>query len=351
MERFIGLDVHAASTTCAVIDARGKRVRVDVVETNGQALIEFLKLQPGTLRLCLEEGTQATWLAEILTPHVAQLAVVHVSQSRGPKDDERDALALAEQMRNGKLETTVYRHVGPFGALRNLVKTHAMVVRDVVRTQNRIRALFRSRGVPVVGKAVYGTKEREAWVAKLPANAQGAGRLLYAQYDAVNDVREEAEKKMVEESHRHPITRVLETCPGVGPIRAAQIVSVVVTPDRFRKRQQFWSYCGLGLVMRSSSDWVQSDKGTWARATINKTRGLNFNHNHLLKQVFKGAATTIVTQLSEHPLHADYQRMLDGGTKPNLAKVTLARKIASIVLAMWKHQEVYDTVKYNKPSS
>ena len=101
MERLIGLDVHRPSTTCAVIDARGKRVRVDVVETNGQALIEFLKLQPGTLRLCLEEGTQATWLAEILTPHVAQLAVVHVSQSRGPKDDERDALALAEQMRNG----------------------------------------------------------------------------------------------------------------------------------------------------------------------------------------------------------------------------------------------------------
>jgi hypothetical protein len=69
------------------------------------------------------------------------------------------------------------------------------------------------------------------------------------------------------------------------------------------------------------------------------------------KQVFKGAATTIVTQLSEHPLRADYQRMLDGGTKPNLAKVTLARKVASIVLAMWKHQEVYDTVKYNMPSS
>ena len=101
MERLIGLDVHRPGTTCAVIDARGKRVRVDVVETNGQALIEFLKLQPGTLRLCLEEGTQATWLAEILTPHVAQLAVVHVSQSRGPKDDERDALALAEQRRNG----------------------------------------------------------------------------------------------------------------------------------------------------------------------------------------------------------------------------------------------------------
>ena len=55
MERLIGLDVHRPSTTCAVIDARGKRVRVDVVETNGQALIEFLKLQPGTLRFNARE--------------------------------------------------------------------------------------------------------------------------------------------------------------------------------------------------------------------------------------------------------------------------------------------------------
>ena len=85
MERFIGLDVHRPSTTCAVIDARGKRVRVDVLETNGQALIEFLKLQPGTLRLCMEEGTQALWLAEILTPHVEQLAVVHVSRVAWPE--------------------------------------------------------------------------------------------------------------------------------------------------------------------------------------------------------------------------------------------------------------------------
>jgi hypothetical protein len=52
MERLIRLEEHRPGTTCVVIDARGKRVRVDVVETNGQALIEFLKLQPGTLRLC-----------------------------------------------------------------------------------------------------------------------------------------------------------------------------------------------------------------------------------------------------------------------------------------------------------
>jgi len=34
--------------------------------------------------------------------------------------------------------------------------------------------------------------------------------------------------------------------------------------------------------------------------------------------------------------------MLAAGTKPNLARVTLARKLAAIVLAMWKSEEVYD---------
>jgi hypothetical protein len=55
MDRYLGLDVHAASCTAAVIDARGKRVGAPrVLETNGQTLIEFLETQPGALHLCLE---------------------------------------------------------------------------------------------------------------------------------------------------------------------------------------------------------------------------------------------------------------------------------------------------------
>jgi hypothetical protein len=60
-----------------------------------------------------------------------------------------------------------------------------------------------------------------------------------------------------------------------------------------------------------------------------------------LKQVFKGAAKTVIQQHPNDPLHADYERMLAGGTKPNLAQVTLARKIASITFALWKKKEDY----------
>jgi transposase len=103
--------------------------------------------------------------------------------------------------------------------------------------------------------------------------------------------------------------------------------------------------------MRSSSDWVQTKQGTWMRAAVMQTRGLNRNHNHTLKSVFKGAAMTVLqTQSREEPLRASYERMLAAGTKPNLAKVTLARKLAAITLAIWKKKEVYEAAKLSKTS-
>ena len=82
MKRFIGLDVHAASTTFAVINESGKRVGSHVVETNGQALVEQLKTIPGDKYVCLEEGTQSAWIYEILSPHATEVVVTMVSESR-----------------------------------------------------------------------------------------------------------------------------------------------------------------------------------------------------------------------------------------------------------------------------
>jgi len=72
---------------------------------------------------------------------------------------------------------------------------------------------------------------------------------------------------------------------------------------------------------------------------------LNLNFNRMLKDVFKGAATTVLQQGGEEPLYSEYQRQTLGGAKPDLAKVTLARKIAAISLTMWKNEEKYDPKK------
>jgi len=216
-----------------------------------------------------------------------------------------------------------------------------------VRTQNRIKSLYRARGVPTAGTSVYRADQRAEWLAKLPEASRASAELLYAALDGLREVKRTAQQQLVAESHRHPISHVLETCPGLGEIRVARLIPIVVTPGRFRTARQFWSYCGLGIVMRSSSDWVPVE-GRWQRTQVAKTRGLNMRHNSALKVIFKGAATTVTTAPPEEPLRRNYQRLLEQGTKPNLAKLTLARKIAATALAMWKRQEVYDPGRHQK---
>ncbi len=50
-------------------------------------------------------------------------------------------------------------------------------------------------------------------------------------------------------------------------------------------------------------------------------------------------------------MQADYRRMLENGIKPNLAKLTLARKIAATALRMWKDEEVYRTERVSRSTT
>jgi transposase len=171
--------------------------------------------------------------------------------------------------------------------------------------------------------------------------------MMGEQLNSLEELQKEAEVWLKKEAKTHDIVRMLATAPGMGVIRTSQVVAIVVTPHRFRTTRQFWSYCGMGIVTRSSADWVNHN-GTWIRANTIQTLGLNRRRNPQLKSVFKGAATTVLRKLRGHPLYEDYERMLQSGIKPNLAKLTLARRIAATVLSMWKHEEEYDPERARK---
>jgi transposase len=169
---------------------------------------------------------------------------------------------------------------------------------------------------------------------------------LAAQLDALLPMKERAEEWLFEEAEKVAEVQLLQTAPGIGLVRAATVVAIVVTPGRFRTKQQFWSYCGLGIDTCSSGDWQQNRQTRgWDRRRNTLTRGLNRNRNPLLKNVFKGA-TMHVLQMRNHPLNAAYERMVSEGRKPESARLTIARRIASAVLAIWKQKEKYDPAKH-----
>lgn len=340
MDRYIGLDAHSQSCTIAVVGPSGRRLSSQVVETSGAALINALRAIPRPRHLVFEEGTQSGWLYEILSPHVDEILVIQATQStQGHKSDERDAFTLAETLRAGKFERHVFKAPQQFSRLRSLAHTYVMLDRDLVRNKNRIKSLYRARGIAVSGKAVYGN-EREDYLKRLPESTRCAAELLYRQLDALSLLKSDARVELVAESHRHRISRILETCPGLGPVRVAQLVPVVVAPERFRTARQFWAYCGLAIIMRSSADWVRTANGGWTRAQINKTRGLNPQCNRRLKYIFKQAALSVLLK-PDHPFRKHYDQLLESGTKPSNARLTVARKIAALSLSMWKHKEEY----------
>jgi len=57
---------------------------------------------------------------------------------------------------------------------------------------------------------------------------------------------------MLREARRHHAFKILLGVPVLGPIRSAQIIASVGSPFRFRTKRQFWTYCGLAVVTRSS---------------------------------------------------------------------------------------------------
>lgn len=69
-------------------------------------------------------------------------------------------------------------------------------------------------------------------------------------------------------------------------------------------------------------------------------RGLNENCNHDLMNLFKGAA--VVASTKPGPFAEFYATLLAKGTRPEMARLTLARKFATIVLIVWKRGVCFD---------
>jgi len=74
-EKYIGLDVHQATISVAVVDSQGKVVMESILETKASTILEFLAGLRGSLFVTFEEGTWADWHYDLLKPHVTEVLV------------------------------------------------------------------------------------------------------------------------------------------------------------------------------------------------------------------------------------------------------------------------------------
>jgi len=324
--KYIGLDVHQATIAVAVRDFAGQLVVEAILETKAETLLQFFRGLRGSLHVTFEEGTWAAWLHDLLLPHVARVLVCDSRKNAllkaGNKNDRIDARKLSDLLYMNKL-SAVYHGEQGLRTLKELARSYITITRDLTRVMNRLKAIYRSWAIPCAGQQVYAPRYRAEWLAKISeVGVRRRAELYYVQFDTLAALRQGVRRELLGESRKHPATKLLRQIPSFGPIRAALIIAIMQTPNRFRTKRQLWAYCGLALRTYTSGEYrfvggqLKRSKKTLA------IRGLNLNHNHDLKNIFKGAATRAAATAG--PLQNFYEACVARGMKPNLARLWLS---------------------------
>jgi transposase len=245
--------------------------------------------------------------------------------------------------------STVYHGEAGVRTLKELARSYLTISKDLARVMTRVKAIYRSWGIPCAGKQVYAPRHRAEWLAKISElGVHRRAEFYYQQLDALRSLRQQVRGDLLAESKKHKATELLCQIPSIGPIRAALIIALIQTPHRFRTKRPLWKYCGFAIETHSSADYRKVEGQLERTKKRISVRGLNRDCNHDLKNLFKGAA--VIASSKPGPFQEFYAAMVAKGMRPEMARLTLARKIAAIVLMVWKKGVHFDA-KYLKPQT
>jgi len=238
---------------------------------------------------------------------------------------------------------------GSLSKCEELSRSYLTISKDLTRVMNRLKALYRGWGICCEGATVYAPHHRSEWLGKITeAGVRRRAEFFYQQLDALQALRQQVRRDLLAESRNHSARKLLRQIPSIGPIRAALLIALIQTPHRFRTKRQLWAYSGLAIETHDSAQYRYVAGQLQRSKKPQQLRGLNRNHNHDLKAIFKGAATKAGSGAG--PFHDFYQALLTKGMRPSMARLILARKIAAITLIVWKKGAHFD-VEQLKPQA
>ena len=338
--KYVGLDVHQVTISAAVLDSEGHLVMQCVLATRAGAILDFLQGLRGTIHLTFEEGTHSAWLYDLLLRRVARVLVCNPRRNAllksGNKSDRIDARKLAELLRGGLPAAGVSRreqhHDGAATGEQLYRADRRHHAGERTAEGGLSRPGHRQRGQESVWRAasrgVAGAVGRSGFAAACGVALSATGCLQAAPRGAPGVDRGEPQARSGEAVAHGSVS-------GSHSRRGAARESADAAP--LSHQAAVLDLRGLGLETRSSADYRQVDGQLLRSKKPVFIRGLNWNYNHELKNLFKSAATTASAR--EGPFRSFYEGLLAKGLLPAMARLTLARKIAAITFSVWKKEK------------
>jgi transposase len=319
----IGMDAHSKTCFFVVMNKRGKIMKKQRVKTNEADILTFVRSVKGKKKLAFEEGVISHWLYLLLKDEVDELMVCQPQERGGPKNDERDAGEIADLLRVDRLKM-VFHTDNEYMNLRTLVSGHDDLIRLLNQEKNRLKALFRQVAIRTPGKEIYRTPERSF---ELPTDTQKyVACTLYEQIQLLEEQRLGYEERFEANIKKYKEIKLLMSIPGIGPVRANQLVAILVTPHRFPDKYHLFSYAKLTKHNRESDGQKYGKNPS--------------NGQPMLKGIFKMAvfgATKSNTSFKRR-----YEELRAAGKGDREARNAVAKLIAATVLGVWKSGKKYN---------
>jgi len=326
MKYYIGLDAHSTTSTFAVVDQNGQCILRETVNTAENKLVGVIHRINGERHLTFEESTISQWLYLQLREHVDELLVcnpTYVAKKSGAKTDFRDALHLAQELRTNHLRP-VFHDSSHWSEIRVSVSGYLDIVQEIIRFKNRLKSVFRAEALSNNENSFYKNKSR-AKELKNPS-ARFVAEKLFNQIEFLENEKLKYRDLFTKNKKQYRPIRNLMTIPGVSLIRANIIAAIVCQPARFENKHRFWGYCMLVRHIQKSGGKIYGNKRFYGRRE--------------LRNVFIGAAENAMR--TETTLRDYYDALRAKGTNHKEAKLSLARKIASVALCILKNNDTYN---------
>lgn len=333
----IGVDLGDTKHHYCVLDQAGKSLAEGTLFNTKEALSELAARYPGA-RVAIEVGTHSPWISDHLVREGCEVFVANARKLRAVYENERkcdalDARMLAKIARLDPDLLSPVTHISQeamadrivLGSRDRLVEHRTALVQSVRFSLKSLGLRVASCSAPVFPRRV---RETLAGHGTLLAGIEPVLTAVAAMNSSIAELDRQVERLGAE---KYPAAQKLRQIPGVGPVTSLAFVLAVEDPSRIGATRDIGAY--FGIVPRRDQS-----------GNSDKSLGISKTGNAYVRTLLVQCAQHI---LGPHGPESDLRRFglrlaeRGGRAAKRKAIVAVARKLAVLMLSLWKSGEDY----------
>jgi transposase len=339
----IGVDLGDTKHAICVTDKKGNILAEFTIINHAKEIERLAEAYPRA-RVALEVGTHSPWISRLLTAKGLDVVVANARKLRAiyaneRKCDKLDARMLAKLLRVDIDLLHPVRHGSEASQLELLhIKLRDSLVRQRVTAISTVRGTLKSLGVRLSSPSSPAFTKQARHQLAGPAGQPALLEIIEPMLKAIDEHSAQIkhyDKSIAKAAEGHPECFRFQQIAGVGPITALTFALVVEDPLRFEDPRDVGTW--LGLVPRRDQSGA-SDK----QLPISKA-----GNQYLRCLLVQSAQYLLGHWGADCDLRRHGLKLASRGGKAAKKKavIAIARKLAVLMLAMWKRQSDYEPLK------